>query len=580
MGRIKQLTENTVNKIAAGEVVERPLSIVKELVENSLDAGGKNISVQIEKGGKKSIRVKDDGCGLVTEDLFMALERHATSKITSIEELTSISTMGFRGEAIPSISSVTKFSIASAVEHGDGYKIVMENGRIVNDGPQSMQKGTEVNADNIFFNIPARKKFLKSDEREYALIREIIQKFAVVHYETAFSLDHNGKNSFHYPALSDRLSRILHVWKASEKEVSSLTVETTGSKVTAFVPSPFASFPGISVVFVNDRIVSDRLINSVIYRTFREVIGGEFKSPVVLEIKLDPAEVDINVHPSKMEVRFHDQKKIITLIKDAITGAFHSFREEGIKPSTPDFISEKKPEYKVDTDGLIHGGLTSFKKENLEKREVVIDTIVPFEIEQSSFYDLKIKDYKILGTVFGVYIVVESEDRLIFLDQHASHERITFCRLKKNCENKSGLSQLMIIPSIIKMSPKELSILEEASELLSNAGFVVEKFDEESAILRAVPALGFDANWENVVKELAGELENYGETFVLNEKLLSMLAVTACRSSVKSNDLLSRKEIEQLINDVNESNTLTCPHGRPFFHIIKKSDLEKQVKRK
>ena len=354
------------------------------------------------------------------------------------------------------------------------------------------------------------------------------------------------------------------------------------ASVTAFVPSPFASFPGITVTFVNGRIVSDRFINSIIYRTFRETIGGEFKSPVVLDIVVDPNEVDINVHPSKMEVRFNKPQLILTLIKDAMTKAIHSFREERIndvKEDMPGEIHEKKPEYAISEDGLIHGKLKAFSTES-ESSSVIIDHIGSGEYRQESFYDLKIKDYKVHGTVFGVYIVVESKDRLIFLDQHASHERITFHKLQKNAANKSGLSQLLIVPFVIKMSPKELSIMEEFRGFLSEAGFVIEKFDEESAILRAVPALGFEADWELTIKELVGELENYGEGYAVNEKLLSLLAVTACRASVKSNDLLSEKEIAQLIDDVNNSQTLTCPHGRPFFFILKKSDIEKQVNRR
>ncbi len=590
MGIIKHLSENTINKIAAGEVVERPLSVVKELIENSIDANSTNITVEIEKGGKKKIRVKDDGSGLTVEDLYMALERHATSKISSIEELTSIPTMGFRGEAIPSIASVTKFSIASAVEHGNGFKISMSDVKILSDGSCSLPKGTEVNADNIFFNVPARKKFLKSDEREFALVREMIQKFAIIHYTTTFSFFHNKKAVFQYPAVSDKLSRILHIWKAEEKDVRTLASTRNGVTVTVFIPSPFSSFPGISATSVNNRIVSDRFINSIIFKTLRETIGGEFKSPVILNIDTDLKEVDINVHPSKMEVRFHDTPLIFSLVRETVANALLSFREDSKEEKFPvysqkdlkekedhhyDSVREKQPGYITRKNGLVHGKIEKHRELNIFDRDY--ETIEP---SQESFYDLQMKDYRIVGTVFGVYIVIESKDKLIFLDQHASHERITFNRLVNNARDRSGLSQLLIVPVIIKMSPKELSIMEEIISSLSEAGFIIEKFDDESAILRAVPAIGFDADWETIIKELIGELENYGEGRAFEEKILSLLAVTACRASVKCNDTLSDKEIKQLIEDINNSKTLTCPHGRPFFFVMNRHYIEKQVNRK
>jgi len=283
-----------------------------------------------------------------------------------------------------------------------------------------------------------------------------------------------------------------------------------------------------------------------------------------------------------MEVRFQDPKLIMETIRESITKAVHSFREQDEDRNTvvPGMICEREPRYSISKeDGFIHGKLGSDKTVMIENSPVFTN-IETGDLIQESFYDLKIKDYKVIGTAFGVYIIVESKDRLIFLDQHASHERVTFYRLQLSTKNKSGLSQLLIVPVIIKMSSKELSIMEEASDFFNEVGFVIEKFDDESAIMRAIPALGFDADWESTVKELIGELENYGEGYSLNDKLLSLLAVTACRSSVKSNDLISEKEIEQLIDDVNKSNVVTCPHGRPFFFVLKKNEMEKQVNRR
>ncbi|HNZ52673.1 MAG TPA: DNA mismatch repair endonuclease MutL, partial [bacterium] len=251
MGRIKLLTEKTINQIAAGEVVERPASIIKELVENSIDAGALNIFIDIENGGKKRITVKDDGCGMTEDDVFMALERHATSKINDIADLEKISTMGFRGEAIPSIAAVTHFSISSAISHGEGFRIVSKNGVITENGPVSMPKGTEISCSNLFHNIPARKKFLKSDEREMAHIKEMIQKFSIINYKTGFSFAHNGRNLFTLNPSPSVSVRIADIWKLNREMIRSFHMERDGISLTAHVPSPFEAPVSLTAVSVN-----------------------------------------------------------------------------------------------------------------------------------------------------------------------------------------------------------------------------------------------------------------------------------------------------------------------------------------
>lgn len=635
MGIIKQLSETIINKIAAGEVVERPASIVKELIENSIDAGAKNIEVEIEGGGKKHILVRDDGCGMSEEDLFMALESHATSKLTKIEDLEDIATMGFRGEAVPSIAAVTKFSISSAQKHGNGFKIETKNNSVVRNMPVSMPKGTEIVADDIFFNVSARRKFLKEEKTEYGKIREIITNFAVAYYRTAFSFKSDSRIIFSYAAANSQLERISSVWKISKELIGSAEAAYQNTvSVHAFIPSPLESVPNHSVITVNGRIVSDRAVNSAIFSTFRDAVGGEFKSPVMLFIKTDPHFVDVNVHPAKLEVRFLNTSLVTSLIREAILKALQSIRNCRKNESSTDPIPQQNPlpkqvsqdfEYssknentekpsfnalQEKNDGFIHGKITGkpasyagfsgkvyeplpknyvnpFKiRENepvytptRHENEIQEQAYIP-EPEHGNLFGMKIRDYKKIGVVFGVYLVIEMEDKIVFLDQHAAHERITYTALQKAVSVNNGLSQELITPLLIRLSPTEAATLEENSEKFKKSGFVINMFDESSATLRAIPALGLETNWEKVIKEMLGELAAYSDSFELEKFFLSHLAQIACKASVRRNDVLADEEIDVLIDAVNKSDFLSCPHGRPFFFVMTKNEFEKKVQRR
>ena len=634
MGIIRQLSETIINKIAAGEVVERPASIVKELIENSLDAGAKNIEIEIESGGKKHILVRDDGCGMSEDDLFMALESHATSKLTKIEDLEDLTTMGFRGEAVPSIAAVTKFSIASAQNNGDGFKILSKNNSVIKSMPVSMPKGTEIVADDIFFNISARRKFLKEEKTEYSKIRELVTNVAVAYYKTAFSFKSDSRIVFSYPAANSQLERISSVWKISKEliGVAEASHQDTVS-IKAFIPSPLESVPNHSVITVNGRIISDRAVNSAVFSTFRDAVGGEFKSPVMLFIKTDPHFVDVNVHPAKLEVRFLNTSLVTSLIREAILKAFQSIRN-GKKEETktdPMSVQNLFPEHasrstEVQTttenstkhlynaeshnnDGLIHGKISvkphfdagfgriyEPDRKNYDKPFIVKEhetdytpakhtietsdqTYIP-EPEHGNLFGMKIRDYKKIGVVFGVYLVIEMKDKIVFLDQHAAHERITYTRLKNALALNNGLSQELISPLLIRLSPTEAATLEENKDKFRKAGFIIDLFDENSATLRATPALGFETDWEKVVKEILGEFSEYAGSQEMEQFFVSHLSQKACKASVRRNDVLADEEIDSLIDAVNKSDFISCPHGRPFFFIMTKNEFEKKVQRR
>ena len=632
MRKIKQLSEAIINKIAAGEVVERPASIVKELIENSIDAGAKNITVEIEGGGKKHICVRDDGCGMSEEDIFMSLENHATSKLSSIEDLESIGTMGFRGEAVPSIAAVTKFSIASAQSHGDGFKVETKNSSVLKNFPVSMPKGTEIVADDIFFNVSARRKFLKEDRTEYAKIREIIINFAVYYNDISFTFKSDSKTVFAYSATASRLERIAAVWRIPKDFIGFAEVKRSDTiSVEAFIPSPTESVPNHSVTTVNGRIVADRTVNAAVFGTFREAVGGEFKSPVMLFIKTDPHFVDVNVHPAKLEVRFVDNRLVAETIREAMLRSLHSIRTKCEKHEIPEdsapsplenmrlsqdtkTIESAKPSSNlnsVHSDGFIHGKIPSkprpdttfanfvgekncrifanplintvddenhkIPENNVGNERVIIPETEP---EHENLFSMKLRDYKKIGVVFGVYLVIEMKDKIVFLDQHAAHERITFTRLQKAASMKTGLSQELIAPVLIKLTPSEAALLEENSEKFRESGFVIDIFDENSATLRATPALGFETDWTKVIKEMLGEFLAYSDSFEMKQFFMSHLAQKACKASVRRNDVLADEEIDALIDAVNKSDFISCPHGRPFFFTITKNEFEKKVQRR
>ncbi len=651
MAKIKLLPDRLVNQIAAGEVVERPLSIVKELVENSIDAGATEIAVELKKGGKSSIIIRDNGCGMSEEDIYMSLERHATSKIDESSDLFAIETKGFRGEAIPSIASVSHFSVLSALSHGDGHRVVMKGGNFVESEPHSMARGTEIRVERLFFNMPVRKRFLKSDEAEYALIREFLQKCSVLYDKIGFTFISNSRKVFSFSSREDRELRLMRIWNAEKDDLRRVEKVIDDAMVTVVAGSPLKSFSGGSMVSVNGRIVSDRKINAVLYRVSRELVGGSFRATVFIDIELPFDRVDVNVHPSKLEIRFLDERAVLKGVEETIREAILSFRKSGgdedfsdflngpyisksqalqapsasyEKPSQESLFSWNREENRSDfnstgtrsgnysagkigdsssfeygkrgdsgyfsvgrNDGLGTGNSfksdfsesSSFRRPGNFNSEEKVQGEDQVRSGETSIFTTCFKNYRVVGRVFDLYIVVEMDDDVYFIDQHASHERITFKRLLSAMKQKSGLSQLSVAPEMVRLSPKELLVFKEHRSLLEEIGFVVEPFDEDSIVLRGVPALALVEDWSRLLKDMLNEIAEHGYASAWDEKFLHFVATRACHSSVRHSDKLSEEEITSLIEDINNSETLTCPHGRPFFHRLSRDEIEKKVKR-
>lgn len=576
MGIVKRLPEQLIDQIAAGEVIERPTSVVKELVENSLDAGATDITVEVRRGGREFIRIDDNGSGMGQEDLFMALERHATSKLTDAQGLSRIATMGFRGEALPSIASVSILSLSSALTHGDGFRILARGGVMTESGPASRPKGTEATVGRLFFNLPARRKFLKSEEREFAHIKELIQRLAVIHPSVAFKLIHNDRAVLSFAAAPSVADRAAEVWKASRDETA--LVEQSAGTVTGslLIGSPYRSFAAPATVTVNRRTVSDRRINAVIYRALRESVGGDHRPVYALSLTLPPEEVDVNVHPAKSEVRFRDESAVFPLIEALFRKGLAALRV-GERP--PDLFSGAPLPDRPAVSPYAAPSARPTGTELFSPPLPLTGATGPEPATAAFSPAFRITEHRVIGTLFDTYIAVELRDTLYLIDQHASHERIVYTRLREAMEKKSGLTQLTLLAEPVHLSPVEMAVWREHRDLFAAIGFTLEELDEETLVIRGVPALSLEPSWPALVQDLLADIREQGFSSAWDEKFLSIVAGRACKRAVRAGRTLGPEEIERLIADINASEVLTCPHGRPFFFVVTKQEIERRIGR-
>jgi len=577
MTTVRRLPDDLVNKIAAGEVVERPASVVKELIENALDAGASRIVIETMKGGKDRIRVSDDGCGMEKEDLFMALERHATSKIASAEDLARIHTLGFRGEAIPSIAAVSRFTCSSAPRHGEGYSVQVHGGILRSSAPISLPRGTEVVVEDLFFNLPARRKFLKSDEREGAAVKELVQRFAMVNPQVGFSFTAEGKSAFSLSPARETLERAAAIWKAPRAEIVANTVRREGVEGSLLLASPYRTFTGPSVITVNGRIVSDRRINAVILRVLRETLGGENRANHLLMLTLPDDALDVNVHPAKSEVRFRTEAVVLACVEELFLTALTVLRHEANSrepfPAAPE--RDETPRYPAPAAaaGRVADRQASYPLFPSAKSDEPSPPADGFDAS------VTLTGHRMIGTLFGAYVAVERGETLYLVDQHAAHERIVYTRLRQAMERKSGLTQMAIVPLTVRLSSAEMAVFRERGSIFSSLGFVLDELDEETLVIRGVPALPLETDWPALVKGMIADILEQGFSTAWDEKFLSLVATRACKSAVRAERPLEPGEIARLIADIDASEMLTCPHGRPFFVVIRKEELDRKVGR-
>ena len=574
MGNIVLLDELTINKIAAGEVIERPASIVKELVENSIDAGSTNILIEIKNGGKTFIKVSDNGKGILFDDMQIAIERHSTSKIRKIEDLENTYTMGFRGEALSSIVSISKTTIVSRTEQNEyGIRMVIESGKIVNHEEIGTKIGTSITVENLFFNTPVRFKFLKQDSTEFRYIKELVQKMALANPNISFKLISNEKIVF-LTRGSGKIEDIIYTLygKEANENLIKVNYEEYNIKITGIIGNTLMARESRKdqIIFLNKRNIKNQILTNSADQAFKGATGINKYGFFILDLQMPASYYDVNVHPTKLEVRFKDESKIYRILYHAIKDAL--LNKDFLGNSE---IENKKEEY-IENE---YSFLTNHFEEsnNLVKKDEVNKELIIRVIRENK----RNVNYRYIGVLFKTYIIIEIDEEIYLIDQHAAHERILYEKIKENYKNnlKNNI-QITLFPKIYNLTHKEILFVQENIHLLKSVGFDLEIFGEETVKINGIPDIEYKANKDNIFLDILDEMIIKERTSIkdIEERFL---ATVACKAAVKAGMNLSATEVDSLIqNLLNLKNPYTCPHGRPTTIKITKEEIVKKCRNK
>lgn len=635
MARINVLPKEIYQLIAAGEVVERPSSVVKEMIENSLDAGAKNITIEIKNGGSTYIRITDDGCGIERDDVRKVFISHATSKISKKDDLNSIATLGFRGEAMASISAVSKVELLTKAENEEiGTRYEIAGGEELEFDDAGCPNGTTIVVRDIFFNTPARMKFLKKDVTEGNQVAGIVDRMAISHPEISFRFIRDGKQVLITSGNGDLKSTVYSVLgKEMSDSLMSVDYSFNDMRITGFVSKPTASRKSRAgqYFYINNRIVKSKTAMAALEQAYKNTIMvGRFPA-CVLNIELNPAQVDVNVHPAKTEVRFANEKPIFDLVYYAVKTAIENdrtvkeveFKENPIyrqesknvyqnndnksfqakfdffkkkdEPPSQQVIKTKprenfwqveapKPEYKIARDEKPKARvdinieyeepeeISTAKSEDAPKQRDIEKVVITDEKDNENF----IPNFKLIGEAFKTYLIVEIENELYFIDKHAAHERMNFERFKAQATVET---QMLLAPVVVNLTKDEFIAISENVELIKKCGFELEEFGESQIIVRAIPSLVDGDSVKDLMLEIAQKLLEH-KTDILPDKIDWIYHSASCRGAVKAGDYTSRQEQEMFVKKLlSMPNIRFCPHGRPVFIKMSKYDIEKQFGR-
>ncbi len=600
MGNIRILSDNVVSRIAAGEIVERPSSVVKELIENSIDAGSTSIRVELRGGGKKLIKVSDNGEGMCKDDALLALERHATSKLKNINDLFTIQTLGFRGEALPSIASVSRFSITTRTkEELVGTTINVMGGTIKSVEETGCPPGTIVELRDLFYNTPPRLKFLKTTETELRNIIDVIQRVALSGPNVRFEVLSDGRALINLPernSIDDRLPEIF-----PDTDLYKVYAEDEGISVHGYMNGPDESRSTTQrlYTYVNFRAIRDRLLTRIAIESYGRIIEKGRYPQGVLSIRIPIHEVDVNVHPTKNEVRFKSPRRVGDLIKHAISEMLTSAPwikdyHKRVENAVYEFHEFRKGyelrDFEKDNRSESHGGgkyiedhkygfSSGYESPSYIKTEVIRDK----EQDREDIFGKKgyFSSLKIVGQVGDLYIVCESNNGIILIDQHAAHERINFEKLKESYLNKNKIEvQELLIPTTLELSPYESELLKMNLEEIEKIGIKIEEFGEGAFLVRSIPAIFKKADLKGLIKDVIGEIAATDKERSLSEKLDNIISTIACHSSIRANDVLDHDQIKALLEGLDYARfPHSCPHGRPVARELSFTELKKMFKR-
>jgi DNA mismatch repair protein MutL len=583
MNLIKELNEELINKIAAGEVVERPASVVKELVENSIDAKSTKIKIDVEEAGTKLIKISDNGLGMSEEDALICFQRHTTSKIINEDDLFAISTLGFRGEALASIAAVSKLSILTS-QNNLGNEIIIENGKLISNNKIGLQKGTTIIVKDLFYNTPARKKYLKSKTTELNHIIDIVTRYALNYQNIHFILNHNNKNILFSPATEDGLNNIVSIYgKDIAKELIEVNYNYSDIEVKGFISKPKLTKlnKDFQSIYINGRFVRNKVINDAVYEAYGNLLFHDRNPIFILNIIIDVKDIDVNVHPSKLYIKLSHEDIISYAIKNGIKKALESnnlipeIKENEIQKildKSNNFIEQKhmikeKSTKNYNLELSEQKELTNLEKTNIEVHEI---NLKDYEREEFKF--------KIHGQVDKTYILVEDDEGLFIVDQHAAEERINFEKFMKQLNNKKIEKQNLLEPFTIEVSSKESNIIISEKNKLFDLGFLIEEFGKNIFVIRTIPLVLNIQQSKNLLFDLINETEILKSG--LDEIKYNKIASKSCRSSIKAGDELNYSLMKELIINLKKCiNPYTCPHGRPTMIKFTSRDLEKMFKR-
>ena len=580
--RIHKLPDVLINQIAAGEVVERPFSVVKELVENALDAGATQLDIDLEEGGIRLIRVRDDGDGISPEDLPIAVQRHATSKIASMDDLEQVATLGFRGEALPSIASVSRFSLRSRTqqaEHGTALHIV--GGTLGPLQPDAHPKGSTVEVRDLFFNVPARRKFLKTERTELAHIDDWLGCLALAKPQVGLRIRHNGKLYKHYPPAADgeSLKRVTQVMGEAFSG-QCLAIESVHPELHLHgwvgLPTASRSSADQQFFFVNGRVVRDKTVAHAVRQAYADVLFHGRYPAFVLFLDIDPMRVDVNVHPAKHEVRFRDGRRVHDIIYRTLHESLAGTRAGASAPQIPDSATQSSPNsYAGMQSGFslpVRENMSAYQALYSEPKAVTASAPALAESNDTAVPPLGFA----LAQLHGIFILAENQHGLVLVDMHAAHERITYEQLKSAQDHGGIRSQPLLVPVSVPLSEAEATASESLSHALQALGFDAVRSGPQSVSVRAVPSLLADVDARQLFLDVLSEFREFGESRRLQEAGNALLSTMACHGSVRANRRLSVPEMNALLRamEVTERSG-QCNHGRPTWVQLSKSELDK-----
>jgi DNA mismatch repair protein MutL len=568
---VRILPDSVVSKIAAGEVIERPASVVKELVENSIDAGADDIEIEVKNGGRRLIRVSDNGSGMSESDLLLSVKRHATSKIYDEKDLFSISTLGFRGEALFSIASVSKLRIITRTKESiSGRVIYLEGGNLLEARETGSPVGTSVEVMEIFYNYPVRLNFIKSSSRELEQIIGVINRLSLSNHNIRFKLINNKDVLLSLERVSNPIDRIAELFgKNVYENLYDISRCESSIDIKGFISKPDfnRSTQRDIYLYINGRYVRDRVINHAILEGYKNIIDKDRFPIAILFIKIPPDIIDVNVHPTKIEVRFKDaniiHELIYKMVKERISIPYY-------RPIHPyeDRVMDAMLRYSIS-----NANRGRDLKQELEYRR----ESQKYKVSSTLFKEGRFSSLNIIGQLWNTYIICESNDSMVIIDQHAAHERIIFERLKKDSRI---VKKPLLIPKTFELNHKDSEILKESIDYLRNIGLEVESFGKNSFVIKSVPYVLEYGDWEVIILDIIEELSSFDRASKFDDIRNKIISRIACHKSIKAHYKEEYPSIKSLLKDMDGLGSLFCPHGRPIEIRLSKNDIEKMFKRR